>query len=136
MGFLIKVVVTAVALWIATLLVDGIKVTGGGAVKNTLTLLAVALIFGIVNAVLKPIIKVVGCVFYVLTLGLIALVVNALLLLLVSWLADKVNLPFSVHGFWAAFWGAIIVGVVSWLISLVIPDRWERWGRRERRAEV
>jgi putative membrane protein len=137
MGFLIKVVVTAVALWIATLLVDGINVTGGGAGKNTLTLLAVALIFGIVNAVLKPIIKVVGCVFYVLTLGLIALVVNALLLLLVSWLADKLNLPFSVDGFWAAFWGAIIVGVVSWLISLVIPDRWERWGRREeRRADV
>lgn len=122
MGFLIRVVVTAIALWIATLVVDGLEVSGGGWGKNTLTLLAVALIFGIINAVLKPIIKVVGCVFYILTLGLIALVVNALLFMLTGWLADKLNLPFTVDGFWPAFWGAIIVGVVSWLINLIIPD--------------
>ncbi|HET6212385.1 MAG TPA: phage holin family protein, partial [Micromonosporaceae bacterium] len=59
----------------------------------------------------------------VLTLGLIALVVNALLFMLTSWLADQLKLPFNVDGFWAAFWGAIIVGVVSWLINLAIPDR-------------
>ena len=122
MGFLIRVVVTAIALWIATLVVDGLEVSGGGWGKNTLTLLAVALIFGIINAVLKPIIKVVGCVFYILTLGLIALVVNALLFMLTGWLADKLDLPFTVDGFWPAFWGAIIVGVVSWLINLIIPD--------------
>jgi putative membrane protein len=123
MGFLIRIVVTAVALWIATLLVEGIEVTGAGPARNALTLLVVALIFGVVNAILKPIIHVLGCVLYILTLGLIALVVNALLFLLTGWVADQFDLPFEVDGFWAAFWGAIVVGVVSWLINLVIPDR-------------
>jgi putative membrane protein len=123
MRFLIRLVVTAVALWVATLLVSGISVSGRSAVVNALTLLAVAVIFGIINAVLKPLIKLVGCLFYVLTLGLISLVVNGLLFWLTGWLAGKLNLPFHVSGFWAGFWGAIIVAVVSWLINLIIPDR-------------
>lgn len=123
MWFLIRTAATAVALWIATLIVGGIDTTGSSTVRNVLTLLLVALIFGVVNAVLKPIIKLVGCVFYVLTLGLIALVVNALLFLLTAWLADVLNLPFEVDGFWSAFWGAIVVGVVSWAITLAVPDR-------------
>ena len=123
MGFVVRTLVTAVALWIATLLVGGIKVEGASTLSNTLTLLAVAVIFGLVNAIRKPLIKIFGCFFYIITLGLIALVVNALLFLLVSWLADLLDLPFHVDGFWAAFWGAIIVGVVSWAINLVIPDR-------------
>ncbi|MGW0435202.1 phage holin family protein [Micromonospora sp. NPDC003197] len=122
MAFLIRLVVTAIALWITTLVVPGITVSGRSAGVNALTLLAVALIFGIVNAVLKPVIRVVGCVFYLLTLGLFALVVNALLFLLTDWIASIFDLPFKVDGFWAAFWGAIVVAVVSWLISLVIPD--------------
>ena len=77
------------------------------------TLIVVALIFGVVNAVLKPIVKTIGCIFYILTLGLIGLVVNALLLLLTSWVAGKLSEPFHVTGFWPAFWGAIIVGVVG-----------------------
>jgi putative membrane protein len=125
-GVLIRLVVNAIALWITTLVVPGIEVTGGSAQSNALTVLVVALIFGIVNAVLKPIIHVVGCVFYILTLGLFALVVNALLFLLTSWIAGELDLPFNVDGFWAAFWGAIVMAVVSWLISLVIPDRSER----------
>lgn len=123
MGFLIRTAVTAIALWIATLIVSGLDVTGGSALENTLTLIAVAMIFGLVNAVLKPLIKIFGCVFYIITLGLIALVVNALLFMLTGWLADQLNLPFEVDGFWPAFWGAIIVGVVSWAITLAIPDR-------------
>jgi putative membrane protein len=122
MRFLIRVVVTAVALWVAELLLSGITVSGGTKTKDALTLLLVALIFGVVNAIIKPIVKVIGCVFYVLTLGLIAFVVNALLFMLTSWIAGKLNLPFHVDGFWSAFWGAIIVGVVSWLLMLVIPD--------------
>jgi len=85
-------------------------------------LLAVAVIFGVVNAILKPLIKLFGCCLYIVTLGLIAFVVNALLFMLVGWLADKLNLPFQVEGFWSAFWGAIIVGVISWIVNLVIPD--------------
>ena len=126
MGFLIRLVVNAVALWITALVVPGIELGGGSTPSRVLTLLVVALIFGIVNAVLKPIIHVVGCVFYVFTLGLFALVVNALLLLLTDWIAGLFDLPFQVHGFWAAFWGAIVMAVASWLISLVIPDPWER----------
>ncbi len=123
MGFIIRTIVTAVAFWVATLIVGGIEVTGSSTTRNVLTLLAVAVIFGLINAVLKPLIKIFGCFFYVITLGLIAFVVNALLLLLTDWIAGLLDLPFEVDGFWAAFWGAIIIGVVSWLINLVIPDR-------------
>lgn len=122
MGFLIRTLVTAVALWVATL-VPGIDLTGDTFLANLFTLLVVALIFGLVNAFIKPVIKVLGCVFYILTLGLIALVVNALLFLLTAWLADLLNLPFEVDGFWPAFWGAIVVAVVSWIITLILPDR-------------
>ncbi|HZN75492.1 MAG TPA: phage holin family protein [Micromonosporaceae bacterium] len=122
MRFLIRTLVTAFALWVAVLLVSGIEVTGSSTWRNVLTLLAVAVIFGVVNAILKPLIKLFGCCLYIVTLGLIAFVVNALLFMLVGWLADKLNLPFQVEGFWSAFWGAIIVGVISWIVNLVIPD--------------
>ncbi|NUT34911.1 MAG: phage holin family protein [Hamadaea sp.] len=118
MGFLIRLLVTAGALWVATAVVDGIEVTATTTWGKIGTYALVALIFGVVNAVLKPIIKVVGCVFYILTLGLISFVVNALLFLLVGWLADQLDIPFEVNGFWAAFWGAIIVGVISWIVNL------------------
>ena len=87
------------------------------------TQVAVALIFGLVNAVLKPLIKVVGCPFYILTLGLIGLVVNALLFLLVGAIADGIGLPFTVGGFGAAFLGAIVVSVVGFVLHILIPDR-------------
>ena len=96
MGFLIRTLVTAVALWVATALLSGIELTGSNSVSKVLTLIAVAIIFGLVNAVLKPIVKIFGCVFYILTLGLFALVVNALLFLLVSWICDLLKLPFHV----------------------------------------
>jgi putative membrane protein len=118
----IRVIVTAVALWVATVVVDGINVTTDTTVKRIATLLVVAVIFGLVNAFLKPIVKKLGCVFYILTLGLIALVVNGLLLWLTSWVAQRLELPFEVTGFWAAFWGAIVVGVVSWLLNLLVHD--------------
>ncbi|MFC4906436.1 phage holin family protein [Actinomadura gamaensis] len=120
MRFLLRTVICTVALWVATALVHGIHVTAANGARQALTLLGVAVIFGLVNAFIKPVVKVLGCAFYVLTLGLFALVVNALLLLLTSWVAGKLHLPFHVDGFWAAFWGAIIVGVVSWLLSLFV----------------
>jgi putative membrane protein len=122
---LIKVIVNAVALGVATWLVPGIWLSADSWLTKAGTLVLVAVIFGIINAILKPIIKVVGCGFYLLTLGLISLVVNALLFLLTGFLADKVNLPFHVHGFWAGFWGALIVAVVGFLLHLVIPDRFD-----------
>jgi putative membrane protein len=123
MRFLIRVLVSAAALAVATALVSGIELTTASVTSKVLTLIAVALIFGVINAILKPIVKIVGCAFYILTLGLIALVVNALLLWLTSWLAGKLNLPWHITGFWAAFWGALIVSVVAWLLSILIRDR-------------
>ncbi|GAA0992902.1 phage holin family protein [Acrocarpospora macrocephala] len=117
---ILKIVVVAASLWVATQVVDGITVESSDTTRQIGTLLAVALIFGIINTLLKPIIKVVGCAFYVLTLGLFALVVNAGLLYLTSWIAGKIDLPFHVAGFWAAFWGAIIIGIVSWLLDLIL----------------
>ena len=126
MRFLVRVLVSAAALAVATWAVPGIELLAASGWTRVGTLLAVAVIFGLINAFLKPLIKVVGCVFYVLTLGLIALVVNGLLLWLTSWIAGKLNLPFHVTGFWPAFWGAIIVGLVSWLLNLLIGDRPKR----------
>ena len=123
MRFLLRVLVSAAALGVATWAVSGITLPAAGGWSKAGTLLVVALIFGIINATLKPLIKVVGCAFYVLTLGLVALVVNGLLLWLTSWVAGKLSLPFHITGFWAAFWGAIIVGLVSWVLNLFIRDK-------------
>ncbi|MCP2343871.1 phage holin family protein [Actinomadura rupiterrae] len=122
MRFLLRTVICAVALWVAAAFVHGIHITAANGAKQAFTLLGVAVIFGVVNAFIKPVVQVLGCAFYVLTLGLFALVVNALLMLLTSWIAGKLHLPFHVDGFWAAFWGAIIVGVVSWLLSLLVTS--------------
>ena len=122
MRFLLRVLVSAAALGVATWVVSGITLPAASGWSKAGTLLVVALIFGIINATLKPLIKVVGCAFYILTLGLAALVVNGLLLWLTSWVAGKLSLPFHITGFWAAFWGAIIVGLVSWVLNLFIRD--------------
>lgn len=122
-------VVSAAALAVATWAVPGIQLLAGSDWSKTGTLLGVAAIFGVINAILKPLIKVIGCAFYVLTLGLAALVVNGLLLWLTSVVAGDLTLPFHVTGFWPAFWGAIIVGLVSWVLHLIIGD--ERRQRRE-----
>ncbi|WP_211261573.1 phage holin family protein [Pseudonocardia acaciae] len=126
--FAIRVVVNAVALWVATLVVSGITLGGSGGGGKIGTLLVVALIFGLVNAVIKPVVKTLGCAFYLLTLGLIGLVVNALLFLLVGWLSEKLGLEFHVDGFWAGFWGAIVVAVIGFVLHLIIPDRFDERG--------
>ncbi len=121
-SLIIRVIVNALALWAAVLLIDGIEVTAQDTVGQILVYLAVGAIFGVVNAVIKPIVKTVGCLFYALTLGLIGLLVNALLLMLTNWIAGLFDLPFHIDGFWPAFWGAIVVTIVSWLLSMFLPD--------------
>jgi putative membrane protein len=123
MGILIRLAISAVALWIATLVLPGITLGGDSTIKKIGTLIAVAAIFGVVNAVIRPIVKTVGCAFYVLTLGLVALVVNGLLFLLTSWIAEQLKLSFHVDGFLTAVLGAVIVGVISWLLNLAVPDK-------------
>ncbi|MFD6609867.1 phage holin family protein [Micromonospora chalcea] len=120
-GLLIRVGSTAVAFWLATLLIPGISLDSESATETVITLVLVAVIFGVVNAVLQPIIKTVGCGFYLLTLGLIAIVVNGLLFLLTSWIAGEAGLPFHVDGFWPeAVLGALFVGVVTWILGAVL----------------
>jgi putative membrane protein len=123
MKLLLRILVVAAALGVAHLAVSGIELLGTSDPKKIGTLIVVALIFGVVNAVIKPVVKAVGCLFYVLTLGLIGLVVNALLLWSCSWVAGKLSLPFHITGFWPAFWGAIIVGLVSWVLTLLLDHR-------------
>src|SRR5271170_6054034 len=123
MKILIRFLVIAAALGVAAWLVPGIVRTGHNHVAKVETLLIVAVIFGVVNILLKPIIKTVGCAFYVLTLGLFAILVNGLLLWLTSYIAyDKLHEPFHVTGFVAALEGALIVGVVSWILHLILGD--------------
>ncbi|WP_433530932.1 phage holin family protein [Micromonospora sp. CA-263727] len=120
-GLLIRVGATAVAFWLATLVIPGISLNADSISETVLTLIFVAVIFGVVNAVLQPIIKTVGCAFYLLTLGLIAVVVNGLLFLLTGWIADQVGLPFEVDGFWpAAVLGALFVGIVTWVLGAIL----------------
>jgi putative membrane protein len=126
MSFLLRLLISAAALGVATWAVPGITLPTASGWSKAGTLIVVALIFGLINATLKPLIKVVGCAFYILTLGLAALVVNGLLLWLASVIAGDLTLPFHVAGFWAAFWGAIIVGLVSWLLHLLIGDNRQR----------
>jgi putative membrane protein len=123
MGILIRLVITAVSLWIANLVISGIRLTTDSVPGKIGTLLAVAVIFGIVNAVLRPIIKTIGCGLYVLTLGLISLIVNGALFMLTSWIAGKLDLPFHVDNFWpTAILGALLVGIVSWVLNALVPD--------------
>jgi putative membrane protein len=123
MKFLLRIIVAMAALGVAAWVVPGIVLSGHSSATKAETLLIVAVIFGVINAVLKPIIKTVGCAFYVLTLGLVAIVVNGLLLWLTSYIAyDKLHEPFHVTGFAAAVEGALIVGVVTWVIHLILGD--------------
>ena len=123
MKFLIKLVITAVALWVATLLISGIQLHAHTTAGKVITLIVVALIFGVINAVLKPIVKTVGCLAYAVTFGLISIVVNGLLFWLTSWVAGKLSVPFHITGFVPAVLGALIVGIVGWVLSLILDDR-------------
>lgn len=121
-NFLIKTVANAAALLVAVWLVAGITLTGEDTGRQALTLVLVALIFGLVNFVVKPLVKLLSLPVLILTLGLFTLVINALMLLLTSWLADVVDLSFHVDGFWAALLGGLIISIVSWALNMVLPD--------------
>ncbi|AYG81703.1 hypothetical protein DWB77_03867 [Streptomyces hundungensis] len=121
-NFVVKTIANAAALAVAIWLVKNITLTGESTGKKALTLVLVALLFGVVNFVVKPVVKLLSFPLFILTLGLITLVVNALMLLLTSWLADKLDLSFHVEGFWTAVVGALIISVVSWAMHIVLPD--------------
>ena len=115
-------VAAACGLAVAAWLLDGIWIGGDSDTKRALTLLVVAAIFGLVNAFVRPIVMLLSLPFYLLTLGLFFLVVNALMLWLTSWLAGIGGLNFHVSGFWAAFFGAVIVSFVSWMVERLLDE--------------
>ena len=122
MSFLIRLLVNMAALWVATEIVPGVTFDGGWP-----SLLGVALTFGVVNTFLRPVTWVLTFPFILITLGLFLLVVNGLMLWLTSALSSALGLGFHVSGFWAAFFGALTVSVVSTLLSALVRD-----GQRER----
>ncbi|WP_328914698.1 MULTISPECIES: phage holin family protein [unclassified Streptomyces] len=121
-NFIVKTLANAGALGVAIWLIKDITLSGGSTGHKVLTLVLVALVFGVVNWLVKPIVKVLSFPLFILTLGLITLVVNALMLMLTSWLSGKLNLDFHVQGFWTAVVGALIVSIVSWALHVVLPD--------------
>src|SRR4051812_19086023 len=123
-SFAIKVVVNAVAIWIATL-VTGISVSGGSNTTSgkILTFLFIGLLFGIVNAVVKPVVKVLAFPFYIVTLGLLTFVVNAVMLELTSWLSRHTDLQLHIdHFWWQAVGAALVVSFISLVLNLILPD--------------
>ncbi|URM90631.1 phage holin family protein [Streptomyces sp. MRC013] len=122
MNFVVKTLANAGALAVAVWLLQDITLTGESTGRKALALFLVALVFGVVNTLVKPLVKLLTLPLFVLTLGLFTLVVNALMLLLTSWLAEKLDLGFHVEGFWTAVLGGLIVSVVSWALNVVLPD--------------
>ncbi|MFF2272676.1 phage holin family protein [Agromyces sp. NPDC058136] len=126
MRFIVKVIVIAFALWLTTLIVSGVSVVPyeDTDVATVLTYLLVALIFGLVNAIVGTFIRVVAFPIYVITLGLISFIVNGLLLLLVDWISGLMGFGLVVESFWWGVLGALVLGLISWLIGLVVrPSR-------------
>ena len=126
MRTILRLLATAGALAVATGLLSGITLNAPTTSGKILALLIVALIFGVLNAIVKPIFKLVTLPIVLLTLGLFLLVINACIMLLTSWVSSNVGLGWHVDGFWTAVFGAIIVSVVSFLLNAFVPDGNER----------
>ena len=108
----------AIALWVAAYLLTGLDFNG-----SLLNLILVAAVFGVINSLLRPLLTVLTCPLIVLTLGLFTLVINAIMLLVTGWLSARWNLGFTVAGFWPAFWGGLVIGLVSLALSFAFPTR-------------
>ncbi|GAB2609574.1 phage holin family protein [Pseudactinotalea suaedae] len=128
--FILKVLINGVAIWLASLWIGGIDIVAGSdapetgePVLNTVIVVAVvALIFTLVNAIVKPIVKMLALPLYLLTLGLFFLVVNALMLMLTSWISGQTSFGLTVDGFWTAVLGALVISIISLVLSVILPD--------------
>lgn len=116
-GFFVRTVAVAVALAVAAWIVPGIELVRGDGTRQLLTLIGVALIVGLVNAFVRPMVSLLTGCLVLLSFGLFLLVVNAWMLQLTSWIAGQLGLGFRVDGFGAAMLGSIIVSLVSWVVS-------------------
>lgn len=125
MRFVIRLLGNMLGIWVSTLLVSEITVDKGTSTQDTLLLLAgIALVFTLVNSIVRPVVRVVAFPLYILTFGLFALVTNALVFLLTGWLAESLTLPFHAGGFWAALAGGTITAIISAIVVGVLgnPD--------------
>ena len=122
MKFLLSVVLNVAALGVATWLLSGITLTADTTGQSVLAMVVVAVIFGVVNAVVRPVVKFFTFPLILLTLGLLVFVINALMLLLTSWVSGQIGLGFHVSGFWTAVLGALVVTVATWLLELLLPE--------------
>lgn len=123
MRIIVRLLINALALWLTTVVVAGVEIipfAPGGTVEVIVTFLLVAAVFGIVNGVLGNLIRIVAFPLYVLTLGLLALVVNGLLLLLTSWISGLFGFGLVVDGFWWGVLGALVLGLISWFIGILV----------------
>jgi putative membrane protein len=117
MRFLLRLVINAAALWVAVQIVPGITYSGDWA-----PFFGVALVFGLVNAFIRPIVKLFTLPIIFLTLGLFALVVNGMMLSLTAYLSNKLGMHFQVDGCWTAILGALVISIVSALLSTFLAD--------------
>lgn len=118
MGFVARVIVNGVAIWLATVLLSGLEVVGGATTAERVgVFLLIGLVFGLVNAIVKPIVAVLSIPLYILTLGLFTLVVNALMLMLTAWITEQTSWGLRIDNFGTAVIGALIVSVVSLVLS-------------------
>lgn len=122
MSVLVRIVVNALALAVATWLLDGITLTGASVTERAVSLVLVAAVFGVVNAVVRPVVMLLSLPFIILTLGLLLLVINAVMLRLTGWLSGQLGLGFDVSGFGTAIVGALVITVVSWAVELLLPE--------------
>ena len=123
--FAIRAGATGLALWVVTKLVSGIAFVGGDSTLQRVgIILVVAVIFGVVNAIVKPIVQLISLPLYIVTLGLFHVVVNALMLWITARITENTtHWGLYIDDFWfTAIWASIVLSVVSWLLSLVIPD--------------
>ena len=124
-AFLLRAALTGFALWIVTKLVSGIDFVGGDTTLQRIgIILVVAVIFGFVNAIIKPIVQVISIPLYILTLGLFHIVINALMLWITSWITEHTtHWGLYINDFWwTAIWAAIVLSIVSWVLSLIVPE--------------
>ena len=122
MAFLVRVLINGVAIWFATLILPGLTIVGGDSNWETLgIILLIALVFGLVNAIVKPIVAILSIPLYILTLGLFTIVVNALMLMLTAWITEATDWGLRIDNFGVACWGAIIISIVSLVLSVLLP---------------
>ncbi len=121
MKFLIWLVVNALALGVAVWLFDGISLSASNDTNGFVTLVVVGAIFGVITSFVRPIVRLLSLPLIILTLGLMLFVINALMLMLTSWIADQLDLGFHVDGFWVALWGSIVISLASLVLEAILP---------------